>query len=71
MTSLGWSWAMWTYKTDSKGGPMGQWGLYSRPTKPAPLDPYQDSEADLIAKMKGVRTENFQPAPGILAAFKG
>jgi aryl-phospho-beta-D-glucosidase BglC (GH1 family) len=71
MTRAGWSWALWTYKTDAKAGPMGQWGLYRRPGKPVPLNPYTDSEADLIAKMRSVRTENFEPAPGILAAFKG
>lgn len=69
MTADGWSWAMWTYKTDAKGGPMGQWGLYRRDGKPAPLDAYRDSEADLIAKMKSVRTENFEAAPGLIAAF--
>ncbi len=45
LTADGWSWAMWTYKTDAKAGPMGQWGLYSREAKPVPLDPYTDSEA--------------------------
>jgi aryl-phospho-beta-D-glucosidase BglC (GH1 family) len=70
MTANGWSWALWTYKTDAKGGPMGQWGLYRRPTKPAPLNPYTDSEADLLAKMQSIRTENFEPAPGLLDAFK-
>jgi len=71
MTANGWSWAMWTYKTDAKGGPMGQWGLYRRPGKPAPLNPYTDSEADLIAKMKGIRTENFESAPGIVEILRG
>lgn len=61
---------MWTYKTDSKGGPMGQWGLYRRPGKPVPLDPYRDSEPDLLAKMRSVRTENFEPAPGVIEALK-
>jgi hypothetical protein len=70
MTAAGWSWTIWTYKTDAKGGPMGQWGVYSRADKPVPLDPYQDSEADLIAKMKSVRTSNFRPAPGLLEALK-
>ncbi len=70
LTADGWSWAMWTYKTDAKGGPMGQWGLYSRAEKPVPLDPYRDSEAALIGKMASVRTENLCPAPGLLDAFK-
>lgn len=67
----GWSWATWTWKTDAKGGPMGQWGLYRRPDKPTPIDPYHDSEAEMIAKIKGERTENFQPVPGLLDALRG
>ncbi len=69
MTAAGWSWAMWTYKTDAKGGPMGQWGLYRRPGRPVLLDPYRESESDMIAKMKSLRTDNFEPAPGLLPAF--
>ena len=70
MTAAGWSWTIWTYKTDAKGGPMGQWGVYSLPGKPVPLDPYADSESELIAKMKSVRTTNFKPVPGLIDALR-
>ena len=71
MTKAGWSWTIWTYKTDAKGGPMGQWGVYSRPGKPIPLDPYTDSAEQLIQKMKSVRTSNFTPVPGLVKALVG
>jgi len=70
MDTNGWSWAMWTYKTDAKGGPMGQWGFYRRTGKPVPLDPYQDSEAQLISKMKGERTENFEAVAGLVDSIR-
>ena len=69
MIAAGWSWTIWTYKTDAKGGPMGQWGVYSRPTKPIPLDPYADSVEQLVEKMKSVRTTNLKPVPGLLKAL--
>ena len=70
LTKEGWSWTMWTYKTDAKGGPMGQWGFYRRTGKPTLLDPYRDTQADLIGKMKAERTENFEVAPGLMDAVK-
>lgn len=67
----GWSWAMWTYKTMAVGGPMGQWGLYSLAGKPDAIDPFHDTEAQMIAKCKKVRTENMRSAPGLLEMFRG
>ncbi len=70
LESYGWSWTMWTYKTDAKGGPMGQWGFYCRESKPVPLNPYTDSETEIIAKMDSVNTRNFRPAPGLIESVK-
>lgn len=70
MESNGWSWAMWTYKTDAKDGAMGQWGLYRRTHKPTPIDPYRDSEALMIAKMRDERTENFEVVPGLVDSIR-
>jgi hypothetical protein len=67
----GWSWAMWTYKTMAVEGPMGQWGLYSLAGKPDAIDPFRDSEADMIRKIAQVRTENMRPAKGLLEMLKG
>jgi hypothetical protein len=63
MSEQGWSWALWTYKTISKGGPMGQWGFYRKAGPAEALDPYRDSEADLIRKMRQVLTENLENPP--------
>jgi hypothetical protein len=49
---------------------MGQWGFYRRTGKPVPLDPYQDSEAQLISKMKGERTENFEAVAGLVDSIR-
>lgn len=67
----GWSWCMWTYKTMAVNGPMGQWGLYSFAGKADAIDPFHDSEAQMLANIKKVRTENMRPAPGLIEMFKG
>lgn len=65
LNKQGWSWASWTWKACGAGGPVGQWGLY-RPggigNKFEVCDPFHDSEADLIRKIKSYRTE-FWDAP--------
>ncbi len=71
LTEKGLNWAMWTYKAVAKGGPMGQWGMYRKATQADALDAYVDSEATLIAKMKQVRTENLEAAPGLLPLVRG
>ena len=60
LNKQGWSWASWTWKACGGGGPVGHWGLY-RPggigNKFEVCDPFHDSEADLIRKIKTYRTE--------------
>jgi len=70
MEKLGWSWTMWTYKTDSKGGPMGQWGFYSREHKPDPINAFQDSIETLMKKIQTTRTENFKAVSGLAESIK-
>jgi len=70
LDAAGFSWALWTFKTAAPGGPMGQWGIYSNPNPPAPLNPFADSEEQMIAKLRGVRTENLKMAPGLENAFR-
>jgi len=65
----GWSWALWTYKTMAKGGPMGQWGLFSFPGPAEAVDPFRDSEADMIRKIRAVRTESMREVPGLAEAL--
>ncbi|MBI5706178.1 MAG: cellulase family glycosylhydrolase [Armatimonadetes bacterium] len=66
----GWSWCMWTYKTMAVNGPMGQWGLYSLAGKADAIDPFHDTEAQMLAKIKKARTESMRSAPGLLEMFK-
>lgn len=64
------NWALWTFKTIAPGGPMGQWGIYSAPGPVDPLNPFADTEAQMIEKLKGVRTEKIRIAPGLENAFR-
>jgi endoglucanase len=66
----GFSWSMWTYKTMAPGGPMGQWGIFSLPGKADALNPFTDSEAQMIAKLKKTRTENLKMVPGLESVFR-
>ncbi|MBS1702238.1 MAG: cellulase family glycosylhydrolase [Armatimonadetes bacterium] len=62
LTKQGWSWAMWTWKACSADGPVGNWGLYRPAGAIDAADPFHDSEAELIRKIKHYRTE-FWTAP--------
>jgi len=65
----GWSWAIWTYKVVQSGGTRSMWGLYRNPAPIDPLDPYRDSEEQLVAKCKQMRTERLEPCPGLIEAL--
>ncbi len=67
----GFSWAMWTYKTMAVGGPMGQWGLFHYPGPADAINAFEDSEAAILGKIAKVRTENMEPATGLLPVFRG
>ena len=71
LDKAGFSWALWTFKTVAPDGPMGQWGIYSAPARVDPLNPFSDSEAQMIQKLRQVRTENIRISPGLENAFKG
>ncbi|HWD37994.1 MAG TPA: glycoside hydrolase family 5 protein [Fimbriimonas sp.] len=69
LAAQGWSWAIWTWKADPASGTLGQWGVM-HPIHPShPIDPFRDDEATMIAKIKEVRTENFEPISGLLEAL--
>ena len=65
----GWSWAIWTYKVVQSGGTRSMWGLYRNPAPIDPLDPYRDSEEQLVAKCKQMRTERLERCPGLIEAL--
>lgn len=64
------SWALWTLKTIAPTGPMGQWGIYSAPGPVEPLNPFADSEAQMIEKLKNTRTEKLRIVPGLESVFR-
>ena len=64
------SWSLWTYKVMWARGGQSQWSLYSS-TKPIDaLDPYADSEADLIKKCGQARTANLDEYTDMTQVFK-
>jgi endoglucanase len=66
----GFSWSIWTFKTVAPTGPMGMWGIYSAPGRVDPLQPFTDTEAQMIEKLKQVRTERLRIVPGLENAFR-
>ncbi|HEY3413548.1 MAG TPA: cellulase family glycosylhydrolase [Armatimonadota bacterium] len=66
----GFSWAVWTYKTVARGGPMGYWGLYSKPDAANAINPFTDTVAEMKAKIEQVRTENLSPVQELLAVYQ-
>jgi endoglucanase len=70
MNKLGWSWSLWTWKACGAGATVGQWGLY-RPEKFEACNPFKDTEADLIRKIKSYRTENWTAPKANLDALGG
>jgi hypothetical protein len=66
----GWSWSVWTYKVVMKGGDRSMWGLYRNPRPVEPLDPFRDSEAELVRKMAQDRTERLEEYPGMADVYR-
>ncbi len=69
MSKQGWSWCSWAWKACGAGGPVGNWGLYRPGGKIDAADPFHDSEADLIRKIKSYRTENWMSPKDNVAAL--
>lgn len=70
LDKAGFSWAFWTWKVAGKNG-LGDWGIV-RPNGPVTkLNPFTDSEQELIAKIQALRTENMKVPTDLLAAFAG
>ncbi len=61
--------SLWTYKVAWAGGGQSLWSLYSNVNPITPLDPFQDSEAELIRKCGQLRTDQLQINPNVAQAF--
>ncbi|MBV9850411.1 MAG: cellulase family glycosylhydrolase [Armatimonadetes bacterium] len=65
------AWSLWTYKVIFRGnGGRSLWGLIYNAKPVAPLDPYRDSEADLIRKCAQLRSENLAEYAAVAQAFQ-
>jgi len=71
MDDKGVSWTQWTYKVIF-GGPGGLtlWSLVGNAKPVTRLDPYRDSEAEMIAKSAQVRSENLAENGPLVLAFR-
>lgn len=64
------SWSMWTYKVTWPGGGQSLWALYSNAKPLTPLDPYRDSEADLVRECGQLRTERLDENKAVAQCFR-
>lgn len=62
--------SMWTYKVAWTGGGQSLWSLYSNVNPITPLDPFTDTEAELIQKCGQFRTDQIQENPNVASAFQ-
>ncbi len=61
--------SLWTYKTLWTGGGQSLWSLYSSVHPVSPLNPFTDTEAELIQKCDQLRTDHLDTNPNVAAAF--
>jgi endoglucanase len=64
-----WSWTMWTYKIMAASGTRSMWGIYRNEQAVDPIDPFHDSEQQMIEKCRQMATDRLQPYPGLLDAI--
>ena len=61
--------SLWTYKVMWSGGGQSLWSLYSNAHPVMPLNPFTDTEAQLIEKCAQLRTDHLDTNPNVAAAF--
>ncbi len=62
--------SLWTFKVCWTGGGQSLWSLYSNVKPITPLNPYTDTEAELIGKCAQLRTERLDANPNVASAFR-
>jgi hypothetical protein len=65
----GWPFTIWTYKIVMPGGTHSMWGYFRNPHKAPAINPFTDSEAEMIAKMAEYRTEKLQADPRLVGVI--
>ena len=61
--------SLWTYKVMWTHGGQSLWSLYSNTHPVTPLDPFTDTEEQLIEKCAQLQTDRLDPNPNVAAAF--
>ena len=62
--------SLWTYKVAWTGGGQSLWSLYSNAKPITPLNPFTDTEAELIQKCAQFRTDQIQENPSVALAIQ-
>lgn len=57
----GWAWSPWTFKYTGENPRKTLWGVYQYKGKWDWPDPNEDTKEEVIAKIKKLRSENFEP----------
>jgi len=60
MVNHGWAFAQWSYKQVVTKGRRNMWGYYRNPHPVEAIDPFRDSEAEMIRKCELYRTEKLE-----------
>ncbi len=61
--------SLWTYKVMWTGGGQSLWSLYSNTKAVTPLNPFTDTEDQLVQKCAQLRTDQLDANPNVAAAF--
>jgi hypothetical protein len=70
-TAKHWAWAVWTYKIIFREGNDSMWGLYTNGKEVARIDPFRDTEEEMVGKMGAYRTENLRVNAAVLGMMEG
>jgi len=62
--------AIWCYKVVMTKGGGDLWGLYHAADPVVPIDPFQDTAAQMIAKTTAYRTEQLSPVTELITALQ-
>ena len=66
MTIHHWAWSVWTYKIIFREGTDSMWGMYTNGKALTAINPFRDTEEEMLGKMPAYRTENLQVNPAIV-----
>ncbi len=65
------SWSIWTYKVALRQDQGSTWGLYEAPPDLELIDPFQDSNDEILRKISLLQTKNFHKNRKLIRAIYG